>query len=511
MAKSIIIIGAGMGGMAAGIYGQINGFQTRIFEMHNLPGGQCASWERKGYTFDACIHHLFGCSPDSKIHELWSELGAMPRELAYTKECVSVISPEGKLFFDYYDPERLREHLNHLAPKDSKVIQDYIEGIKLFEKVDIMGELMLGGVSGVVKHLPTAIKALKWFKPTMADFARRFSDPFLREAFPLLEYSLPDCPFAIHLAKHAAGHKKDIAWPVGASKAFSRSIAEYYESLGGKIHYNSRVTKIITKNGRALGVKLEDGTEEYADIIISNADGRKTLLNLLEGQFMNEKLIKYCGEAIDETNWAVHVFLGVDMDLSEEPSSLVMLLDEPVRIAGHETKSLEMQTYSFDRTMAPEGKGVIKVELVSRYSYWKELARDKTRYEEEKEKVAEQVIGLLPGIKGRIEAVDVPTLVTWERFMGGTHGFANMPKKESDFLGSLYKNEGMTVPGLENFYFAGTWATSAGALFVNALSGKKAIKKICRNEGRKFASSLFFSESGRPRGKLLLAEKNNPY
>lgn len=43
MAKSIIIIGAGIGGMAAGIYGQINGFQTRIFEMHHLPGGQCAN------------------------------------------------------------------------------------------------------------------------------------------------------------------------------------------------------------------------------------------------------------------------------------------------------------------------------------------------------------------------------------------------------------------------------------------------------------------------------------
>lgn len=60
IAKSIIIIGAGMGGMAAGIYGQMNGYRTRIFEMHTLPGGQCASWQRRGYTFDACIHHLMG-------------------------------------------------------------------------------------------------------------------------------------------------------------------------------------------------------------------------------------------------------------------------------------------------------------------------------------------------------------------------------------------------------------------------------------------------------------------
>lgn len=493
MAKSIIIIGAGMGGLAAGIFGQINGFQTRIFEMHYLPGGQCASWERKGYTFDVCIHHLFGCSPDSRIYELWSELGAMPREVAYTKECVSVLSPEGKLFTDYYDPERLRDHLNELAPKDTRVICDYVKGIKLFAKVDIMGELMLGGVSGALKHIPTMLKAFKWFKPTMADFAQRFSDPFLREAFPLLEYSLPDCPFAVHLAKHAAGHRKDIAWPIGAGRAFAGSIADYYEALGGKIHYRSRVTEIITKSGKAVGVKLEDGTEEFADIIISNADGRRTLLDLLEGKFMNDQLTEYCGEPEDKANWAVHVFLGVNRDLSKEPSSLVMLLEEPVTIAGHETKSLEMQTYSFDKTLAPEGKGVIKVELVSKYSYWRKLSQDRFLYEEEKEKVTEQVIDLLenhfPGLKGQVEAVDVPTLLTWERYMGGTHGFVNGPKKELDLIGSLYKNSGMTIPGLENFYFVGVWAISAGALFINALSGKKSIRKICRDHGSKFASS----------------------
>ncbi|HEY5494554.1 MAG TPA: FAD/NAD(P)-binding protein [Candidatus Anoxymicrobiaceae bacterium] len=78
----MIIIGAGMGGLAAGIYGQLNGYDTSIFEQHNAPGGQCASWRRKGYTFDACIHHLYGCAPGSHVYELWKEIGAMPRELA---------------------------------------------------------------------------------------------------------------------------------------------------------------------------------------------------------------------------------------------------------------------------------------------------------------------------------------------------------------------------------------------------------------------------------------------
>jgi len=66
--------------------------------------------------------------------------------------------------------------------------------------------------------------------------------------------------------------------------------------------------------------------------------------------------------------------------------------------------------------------------------------------------------------------------------MGGTHGFANMPNKKGDMIGSFYKSGNMTVPGLDNFYFAGAWATSAGALFMNALSGKRVIQKISRKK-----------------------------
>ncbi|MCJ7697281.1 MAG: NAD(P)/FAD-dependent oxidoreductase, partial [Thermoplasmata archaeon] len=97
MAKSIIIIGAGMGGLSAGIYGQINGYETQIFEMHNKPGGQCTSWKRKGYTFDAVIHHFFGCKPGTTVNQMWHELGALPRKLISVDMCAAVASSDGKL------------------------------------------------------------------------------------------------------------------------------------------------------------------------------------------------------------------------------------------------------------------------------------------------------------------------------------------------------------------------------------------------------------------------------
>jgi phytoene dehydrogenase-like protein len=48
MKKNIKIIGAGISGLSAGCYLQMNGYETEIFEMNTIPGGLCTSWERKG-------------------------------------------------------------------------------------------------------------------------------------------------------------------------------------------------------------------------------------------------------------------------------------------------------------------------------------------------------------------------------------------------------------------------------------------------------------------------------
>ncbi|MCX5772902.1 MAG: NAD(P)-binding protein [Candidatus Hydrogenedentes bacterium] len=133
MSKSIIIIGAGMGGMSAGIYGQINGYETQIFETHTKPGGQCTSWNRKGYTFDPCIHHFFGCKSGSSVNQMWHDLGALPRELVKIEACTAVASPDGKMFVDYYDLAKLKETMLKLSPADSKMIGQYIRAIKAFD------------------------------------------------------------------------------------------------------------------------------------------------------------------------------------------------------------------------------------------------------------------------------------------------------------------------------------------------------------------------------------------
>ena len=494
MAKSIIIIGAGMGGMAAGIYGQMNGYETQIFEMHTKPGGQCTSWKRKGYTFDPCIHHFFGCRSGSAVNQMWNELGALPRELVSIEECTAVASPDGKMFVDYYDLGKLKETLLKLSPADAKIIEQYIKAIKAFSNSRVDDAINSGSMWKMITILPWMLANGKWMKMNMRTYAERFSSPFLRKAFALLIYANPDAPLFFHFMRHTGGMNGDIKWPVGGADELAKSIERRYLSLGGKVHYRSGVEKILVENDKAVGLKLADGSEHRADIVISNADGRKTILDMLDGKYMNEMVRGYCAPMQDDTPFAVDVFLGVNRDLSSEPSSLVFVLDQPVTIANYKYEEIDTQLYGFDKKMAPAGKGTIKVELTASYAYWKQLYdNDREKYKQEKQKVAEQVIDILEshfrGIKNQVEFIDICTLMTWERYMGGTQGWFNLPNRKLDFSMKedlSDKKFKTTLPGLSDFYFVGIWSTAMGSLAHNATSGKTIIRRICKKDGKEF-------------------------
>ncbi len=236
MGKSIIIIGAGLGGLSSGIYGQTNGYTTQIFEQNILPGGQCTAWKRQGYTFDVCIHHFFGASEQSKLYRVWKEIGAMPRPTVRPDDCVSVLSPDGKLFIDYYDLSKLGETLKLLSPADSAVIKEYLSAIRLFSDRDVMGEMAMGSFLSFLAVLFSRPSALKYLSLTLQKFGQKFSDPFLKRAFPLLVYSAPNTAMFLHLTRHAYGLNGVLQWPIGGAKELARSIEKRYLDLGVKIN-----------------------------------------------------------------------------------------------------------------------------------------------------------------------------------------------------------------------------------------------------------------------------------
>ena len=125
---SILIIGAGIGGLAAGCYAQANGYRTRIVEMHSAPGGVCTSWTRNGYTFDGCIHNLAGSGPSSAFHKVWRKLGVVPDvQMHAYKEMVRVERSAGEPLKVHADLVKLERVLLRISPADAKTIAELIE------------------------------------------------------------------------------------------------------------------------------------------------------------------------------------------------------------------------------------------------------------------------------------------------------------------------------------------------------------------------------------------------
>ncbi len=138
MGRSIAIVGAGIAGLSAGCYGQMNGYQTRIFELHDKPGGLCTSWKRGGYTFDGCIHWLVGSAPGNSFHRIWQELGAVQgKRWIDHEEFLRYDGGSGGTLVLYTDPGRLERHLKELAPEDAPTIEELVGAIRRLAGLDM--------------------------------------------------------------------------------------------------------------------------------------------------------------------------------------------------------------------------------------------------------------------------------------------------------------------------------------------------------------------------------------
>ena len=95
MAK-IIIIGAGVSGLSAGIYAQMNGHNATIYERHFKAGGNLTGWDRCGYHIDNCIHWLTGTNPVTKLYKTWESLGALGNVEVHQGESLFTFEKDGQ-------------------------------------------------------------------------------------------------------------------------------------------------------------------------------------------------------------------------------------------------------------------------------------------------------------------------------------------------------------------------------------------------------------------------------
>jgi phytoene dehydrogenase-like protein len=499
MERSVIIIGGGITGMSAGCYGQMNGYRTSVYEMHDKTGGVCTGWKRKGYIIDGALHWLVGTKQGEEFYNIWEELGVLQgRTIINHDQYIRIEGEGGKVFTVYCDIDRLEQHMKEIAPEDKEVIDEFISNIRdctrIAMPVDKAPELysFIDGIK-MLKSFPSLRFVRKLSRLNSVDFVNRFRNPFMRQA--LIDSwvgDFTDFPLITLVMTLAWLHKKMAGYVIGGALELANAIEQRYLGLGGEIHCKSRVEKILVDNDKAVGIRLADGTEHRADIIISAADGHATIFDMLDGRYIDDKIRGY----YDQPQLfppLIYIGLGVARTFDDVAPSVAGInypLDEPATIAGKEHWRLSVQIYNFDPSLAPEGKTVLKVQFNTDYDYWEKLSREPERYRAEKEQIADTVVYLLdkrfPGLAKQVEMRDVATPMTWVRYTGNWRGsYEGWLPTTKTFMSRMSK----TLPGLENFYMAGQWVEPGGGLPTAAMSGRNITQIICKSDKRPFVTT----------------------
>jgi phytoene dehydrogenase-like protein len=141
--------------------------------------------------------------------------------------------------------------------------------------------------------------------------------------------------------------------------------------------------------------------------------------------------------------------------------------------------------------MAPKGKTVFTLMLPANYEYWQELKKDREKYLAEKKKTGDAVIRAIaeiyPEIPEQVEEIDVATPMTFVRYTGNWKG---------SYQGWVFNKKVLTMmspqtlPGLNNFYMAGHWVAPGGGLPSGVITGRNAIKMICKKAKKKFTTFI---------------------
>lgn len=313
-----IVIGSGVGGMTAAAHLAVNGQSVLLLESALDFGGFTNPFMRKKFHFDPGIHYVGELRPGTHFYDTLKKVGVLDR-MSFNRmpdDCFDrYVFPEIEFRMPASRDEfraRLLSHFPECADgidKYMRILKALSRGAasrddakKTFEEIRaIDGSETLAGIRSItygalMRHL--------------------FGDHRLIRAVlggPCGDIGLPPGQVSAMALLGIFNHYLEGAFfPKGGSGAFRDAFISILRENGAVLKNRTKVTKIITENGEAVGVLTESGDEYRANVIISNADPVFTFTQLLGPGNVKETLIKK-SEAIMSSHASICLFVGTNV------------------------------------------------------------------------------------------------------------------------------------------------------------------------------------------------------
>jgi len=501
-----VIIGSGLGGLSCAAAFARQGFRPLVIEQHDKPGGYATAFTRPGgFVFDVSLHSTSAGLRNGVYNIIPGFPEITDVEFVELPYLYRAIYPN----HDFRVPQKnLAAYLDFLTaqfPEEKDGIKGLYDDMAGVARDIAKFSAARGNVN--MSRFPADFPLLfKYATHTWGEvLEERIKDPKLQAiASAMWEYyGLPPSKLAaVYYAMPSIGYLTDGGYyPRGRSQSISNAMVRLIEARGGKVLLNTRVERILTKDGAATGVHTSDGHDYSGRAVVSNANAYDTFHKLMEPE---EVPADYRSRMDGYTSSlsTFLVFLGLKKDLVKETG----LKDAEIfcktsydpendyngqLLADVHNTGFGMMVYdNVYPGYSPAGKNTLSVMTLQGFDHWKPFEVDywrdrKNAYRAEKERIANALIQaaektVLPGLSKAIEIKEIGTPLTNVRYTG-------------NYRGAIYgwdqtlNNSGIRrLPHktpIRNLYLSGAWTSPGGGYAAVIPSGLECFGEIMKSWG----------------------------
>ncbi|HHT9132188.1 MAG TPA: phytoene desaturase family protein [Candidatus Tripitaka californicus] len=448
----VVVIGAGIGGLVCSAFLSRKGKKVLLVEQHSKPGGYCTTFKRKGFIFDAAVHHIGGCGRYSIVGRCLKELG-LEMEFFRLDPMDSLIFPD----FSIDIPAEIEDYITLLGKK-YPLEKGHVE--KFFKDFVKLYWAIINGAS----DSPTLNNYKNMTYKEMLDSF--FEDEELKRTLAGQWGYLgtpPEEVSSIGMCQMLINYLRDGAYyPRGGTQNFANGLAKNFTESGGEALLSTMAEEILMDGRKVMGVKLEGGGEALADVVVSNVDARQTFSCLVKEELGHTYSERLGGMKESPSYFLLYLGLDPGIDLKGFRRGFY-------HGPGNQWKYVSAPT-KVDSSLAPGGRQILNVVATIEESYeevrdWKAL---KDRLTQENINYLDRLIPAPGGLRKHIEVVEAATPRTLERYTlnsrGAAYGWAVTPEQ--------------TGPGrldhrtpVDNLFLAGHWTNPGPGVCAVVSSG----------------------------------------
>lgn len=468
--KHAAIVGAGPGGLAAAMLLAGQGYQVSVYEKQPYVGGRTSRVQLGDYKFDRgptffmmpyLLEELFA-SVDRRLSDYVDliELDPLYR-LKFGEES----------FTPSRDTEKTVEEIERLFPGNGKGYLRFMQEEETkFNRVSPLLQRPFTKPSDyIARDVFAALTRLHATDTVYNRLSRYFNDERLKYAFTFqakyLGMSPWECPGTFTILSYME-HKFGLFHPIGGVNQVCEAMAQVVREYGGTIATSTGVKRVLTRNGTATGLLLDNGEKIEADHVVLNADFATAMSELFEPG----ELRKYAPAKLASKKYSCStymLYLGVNRTIDMPHHNVLFSQDYRTNISEIMAKKVLSKDPSIyihnpgaiDPTLAPEGKTALYALMPV-----PNLTGD-IDWEHEGERVREAMLSRMeqePELRGLTDCIETEASITpagWRDqhgvYNGATfnlaHSFDQMmmlrPHNKFEEVGNCWLVGGGTHPG----------------------------------------------------------------